>query len=197
MCPVRNIFFDIATICLLCYRLKIVFFLQVTKVSVLLEGEEILPESLESTLILTNARFISPRQNYVYFEQQQKHGRQCGLCSLNNLYGYHAFAEHALIMVVSSLKTQHERLGLVDDTEYCNDTGNYNITVLLIVVKWVKMQDVGWVELNYLGNMDRNIDFLQRQRWLLIHQESVDKTTSGHYFCITKEHDLWWLKDSG
>ena len=49
-------------------------------------------------------------------------------------------------------------------------------TVLLIAVKWVEMQDVGWVELNYLGNMDRNIDFLQSQRWLLIHQESMDKS---------------------
>ena len=98
--------------------------MQVTKVTVLLEGEKILPESSESTLILTNAKFLSPCQNYVYFEQQQEFGRQCGLCCLNNLYGYHAFAEHALIMVVSSLKTQHENLELGDDTEYCDDTGN-------------------------------------------------------------------------
>ena len=171
--------------------------MQVTKVSVLLEGEEILPESSESALILDDSRFLSPRQNYVYFEQQQEHGRQCGLCCLNNLYGYHAFAEHALRMVAASLQTQHEKLELGDDSEYCNETGDYNITVLLIVVKWVKMQDVGWVELKYLKNMDRNIDFLQRQRWLLIHQESMDESTSGHYFCVTKEHDLWWLKDSG
>ena len=92
--------------------LKIVFFLQVTKVSVLLEGEEILPESSESALILDNSRFLSPRQNYVYFEQQQEFGRQCGLCCLNNLYGYHAFAEHALRIIASLLKIQHKKLKL-------------------------------------------------------------------------------------
>ena len=98
---------------------------------------------------------IAPEEPYIYFEHQVEF--QCGLCVLNNMYGYHAFTLAMLNTVASSLTeaqgmiTQEAQITEAAPVEAMSTAaGMFAIDVLMMAVNHVRCRTLGWVELRHI-----------------------------------------------
>ena len=79
---------------------------------------------------------IAPKELYIYFEEQTEF--QCGLCVLNNIYGYHAFTVEMLNAVASALMEAQGRITQAAPVqEMSTAAGMFAIDILIMVVNHV------------------------------------------------------------
>ena len=163
------------------------------KISVFFDGNVFSPEGTTSEhMTLNNSRIISLQTNHIYFEKQVD--RMCGLHVLNNLFGYHAFTRAYLDFVALELKAQYQNIDIGSELkqfEFSRDVGDYKRDVITNAVYGMEMVNVGRVHLRDVLPHNMMADFLLRQKRLFVHENSSEKNGSGHYFCLTYEHEHW------